>query len=286
VISELASAQQDSAENGGAENGEDLALVRDALRVLRHADAESRKNALSAEAAPDVTRPSTRPAHRAPPRAPKAPSGGREQIARLRERLAATTYLRSGGAEPKQTAAAVRDMVDGLRTRLDASAHERAELTKTLEEARAALVRMEADLQKERRAREALEAQADERRRIADEAVAEAEALAAERDQVLGELAEQRRLEGEQTSLLEEFEAVLAQRDAERQSAAKELAEVRELVLLRSADVDDLESRLRDEAAGRVRAEARCRQLEAEIARLADAREALEALEVVLSRGR
>jgi chromosome segregation ATPase len=173
-------------------------------------------------------------------------------------------------------------MVDGLRDRIEASVRERSELTEALEEARATLAHTGTDLQKERRAREALEAQAEERRRIADDAVAEAEALAAERDQVLGELTELRRMEGEQTSLLTEVEAALAQRDAERESAARELAEARDLVDLRAAEVADLEARLRDEAAGRARAEAKCRQLEAEIARLSEARQALESIETML----
>jgi chromosome segregation ATPase len=155
-------------------------------------------------------------------------------------------------------------------------------MAKALEEARGALGRAAADIQRERRAREGLEAQAEERRRIADDAVAEAEALAAERDQVLGELAEHRRLEGEQTSLLTQVEATLAQRDAERELAARELAEARDLVNLRTAEIADLEVRLEEEAAGRARAEARCQELEAEIARLSDAHEALESIEATL----
>jgi hypothetical protein len=84
---------------------------------------------------------------------------------------------------------------------------------------------------------------------------AEAEALAAERDQVLGELAELRRLEGERTGLLTEIEAALAERDAERQSAARELAEARDLADLHAAEVADLETRLQEEATSRARAE-------------------------------
>jgi chromosome segregation ATPase len=210
-------------------------------------------------------------------------SAGREQIARLRERLAASAHARTGAVEPKQTAAAVRDTLDGLRGRLEAATRERSELAKTLDEARVALARAAADVQRERRAREGLEAQAEERRRIADDAVAEAEALAAERDQVLGELAEHRRLEGEQTSLLTQVEATLAQRDAERELAARELAEARDLATLRTAEVADLEVRLQEEAAGRARAEARCQELEAEIARLSDARDALESIEATLA---
>jgi chromosome segregation ATPase len=213
-------------------------------------------------------------------------SGGHEQIARLRERLAAAAHLRSGAAEPKRTATAVREMVDGLRDRLEASVRERSELAEALEEARATLVRAGADLKQERIAREALEAQAEERRRIADDAVAEAEALAAERDQVLGELTELRRVEGEQTSLLMDVETTLVQRDAERESAARELAEARDLADLRAAEVADLEARLEDEAAGRARAEARCRELEAEIAHLSEAREALESIEATLGHRR
>jgi len=112
--------------------------------------------------------------------------------------------------------------------------------------------------------------------------IAIAEALAAERDQVLGELAQHRRLEGEQTSLLTQVEAALAQRDAEREAAARELTETRDLVNLRDAEIADLEARLRDEAAGRGRAEAQSKELEAEIARLSEAQEALRTIEAAL----
>jgi chromosome segregation ATPase len=176
--------------------------------------------------------------------------------------------------------------VDGLRARLEASIQERAQLAEALEEARGALARAEADLRQERQARKALEEQAEERQRIADDAVAEAEALAAERDQVLGELADHRRLEGEQTSFLSEVEAVLAQRDAEREAAARELAEARELADLRASESADLAANLQNETAGRARAEARCHDLEAEIARLSEARQALESIEQVLGRSR
>src|SRR5207244_3453967 len=86
------------------------------------------------------------------------------------------------------------------------------------EEVRAALGRGDAELKKERRARAALEAQAEERRRIAEEAVAEAEALAAERDQVLEEIAGLRGLE-DQAALLQEAEAELADLDGRLQEA-------------------------------------------------------------------
>jgi DNA repair exonuclease SbcCD ATPase subunit len=294
VISDLTSGPQDGAEGGG-----DRVVVEDAAPAARDTVADSRGDSrgdsqadYQANRPPDaavvanhsvarVAGPSAVPPTGTSTAASPTP-GGREQIARLRERLAAAAHPLSGAAEPKRTAAAVREMVDGLRDRIEASVRERSELTEALEEARATLAHTGTDLQKERRAREALEAQAEERRRIADDAVAEAEALAAERDQVLGELTELRRMEGEQTSLLTEVEAALAQRDAERESAARELAEARDLVDLRAAEVADLEARLRDEAAGRARAEAKCRQLEAEIARLSEARQALESIETML----
>jgi chromosome segregation ATPase len=219
------------------------------------------------------------------PTAASPVTDAREQIARLKERLTAT-QARTGVIEPKRTAAAVREVVDGLRDRLEASARERSELAEGLDAARATLARTVAELERERRAREVFEAQAEERRRIADDAVAEAEALAAERDQVLGELAQHRRLEAEQTSLLTQVEAALAERDAERESAARELAETRDVVNLRAAEIADLGARLRDEAAARGRAEAQCRDLEAEIARLSEAREALETIEAALGHRR
>jgi chromosome segregation ATPase len=226
----------------------------------------------------------SRPAATPPPKTPAAPapvSDAREQIARLKERLAAA-QARTGAIEPKRTAAAVRDVVEGLRERLETSARERSELAEALDSARATLARSAIELERERRAREVFEVQAEERRRIADDAVAEAEALAAERDQVLGELAQHRRLEVEQTSLLTQVEAALAERDAEREAAARELAGARDEANLRAAEIADLETRLRDETTSRTRAEAQCRELEAEIARLTEARDALQSIEAVL----
>ena len=190
-------------------------------------------------------------------RTARVESGGRERIAKLRDRLAVTAHVPTGAAEPKQTAAAVRDMIEALRTRLEAAIEDRSRLAAELEDARAAAARGEAELRRERKARASLEAQAEERRRIADDAVAEAEALAAERDQVLEEIAELRRLE-DQGSLLQEAEAALA----------------------------DLEVRLQEAQSGRTRAEARGAELEAEVARLSAAGEALEALEALMRRGR
>lgn len=204
--------------------------------------------------APDVT---------APPAAPKPSSrvargkSGQERTASLRKRLAMTAHGSAGAAEPQQTAAAVRELIEAMRARLESAIEERTKLTGELEEARAALGRAEAELKKERRARAALEAQAEERRRIAEEAVAEAEALAAERDQVLEEIAGLRGLE-DQAALLQEAEAELA----------------------------DLDGRLQEAQSGHARAEARCRELTSEVERLSAAGEALEALESLVKRNR
>lgn len=201
-----------------------------------------------------------------PPAAPKPspPSprvargkSGQERAASLRQRLAMTAHGSAGVAEPQQTAAAVRELIDAMRLRLESSLEERTRLAGELEEARAALARGEAELKKERRARGSLEAQAEERRRIAEEAVAEAEALAAERDQVLEEIAGLRGLE-DQAALLQEAEAELA----------------------------DLDTRLQEAQSGRARAEARCRELTSEVERLSAAGEALEALESLVKRNR
>ena len=285
VISELTAAPAEA-----APSRLDPPVVEDAPVPVRAADTASHGReilaaALVAKAADTKgARPSAGPRPTPPAATPLA--GGHEQIARLRERLAAAAHLKTAAVEPKRTAVAVREVVDGLRERLDASARERSDLAKALEEANATLARAGAELQRERRAREALEAQAEERRRIADDAVAEAEALAAERDQVLGELTQHRRLEGEQAGLLTEVEAALAQRDAERAAVARELAEARDQADLHAAEITDLEARLKDETTNRERAEARCRELESEITRLSDAREALESIEVVLGHRR
>lgn len=224
------------------------------------------------------------PPKEAPKAADRAP-GAREQVERLRERLAAAARPVTPEVEPQRTATAVREVIEGLRARLEASQAERSQLASTLEEVRASLARVEGELRKERKTRSAIEVQAEERQRIADDAVAEAEALAAERDQVLADLDEQRRLESEQSALLLEAEAVLGRRDAERTASAKLLADARELLDLRSAEAADAESRLKAEVAARTRAEARCKELEGELKRLTDATEALEAIDG-MTRGR
>ena len=237
-----------------------------------------------ASARPAATPPPVKPTLRKATAAPSPVAGSREQIAKLRERLAATAHVRTGAAEPQRTASAVREVMDGMRDRIESSARERVELAAALEAARSALAQANADLSREKRMREGLTAQAEERRRIADDAVAEAEALAAERDQVLGELAEHRRLEGDQTSLLGEVETALSQRDAEREQTARELAEARSLLNVRAAEIMELETRLEDERASRARIDVRCRELESELARMSEAREALEVIEATLHR--
>src|SRR5467141_4762361 len=131
-------------------------------------------------AAPPPAAPKPSPPSPPSPRVARGKSG-QERTASLRERLAMTAHRSAAGAEPQQTAAAVRELIEAMRLRLDSAIEERTRLAGELEEARAALGRGEAELKKERRARGLLEAQAEERRRIAEEAVAEAEALAAER---------------------------------------------------------------------------------------------------------
>jgi chromosome segregation ATPase len=285
VISELTAAP--TAERSEGPAVADAGPASLAAPAARDVGGARRHRVLSATLVANRSDAAATPAAAAPAKTSTAAASpvsvGREQIARLRERLAASAHARTGAVEPKQTAAAVRETLDGLRGRLEAVTRERSEIAKMLDEARTALTRASADVQRERRAREGLEAQAEERRRIADDAVAEAEALAAERDQVLGELAEHRRLEGEQTSLLTQVEAALAERDAERERAARELAEARDLANLRAAEVADVAARLEEEAAGRARAEARCQELEAEIARLSAAHEALESIEATLA---
>ncbi len=245
-----------------------------------------------AEAAPSVVEPDIKPVVREDKEEPKAKAprpqrepGSRDQVEKLRERLKAAARPPIGSGEPQQTATAVKEVIEGLRAKLEDAVRDRAELARALDEARGALGRAEKELQKERKLRAAVETQAEERQRIADDAVAEAEALASERDQVLADLAEHRRLESEQSALLTEAEIALGKRDAERSSAAKALAEVRELLNLRTADMADLEARLRTEAADRLRIEARCRELEAEVARLSRANDALESIEAI-TRGR
>src|SRR5687767_855695 len=113
VISELTSGPPEGAEPSGDRVVEDPApRARDAV-----ADAGVPRGAAVLSAAL-IARPSAA----MPPRMPAASpvSDAREQIARLKERLAAA-QARTGALEPKRTAAAVREVVDGLRDRLESS---------------------------------------------------------------------------------------------------------------------------------------------------------------------
>jgi chromosome segregation ATPase len=208
-----------------------------------------------------------------------------ERLAALRERLAAAAQPRSGASEPQHTAAAVRKHIEVLRARLEAAARERSELASTLENTRSALARAEAELNHERSIRGHIEAQADEREKVAVQAVAEAEALASERDLVLSELAERRRLEQEQQWLLADAEATIQRHRTDNEVVARELADLRELLDLRSAEVADLENRLQAEKAERIRVESRARELEAQITRLTETADALEALRELVGPG-
>lgn len=211
-------------------------------------------------------------------------TSGHERVAALRQRLAIAAQPVTAVTDPKRTADTVREVVEELRARLELSIQERGQLLQTLEETRAALARTEAELERERKARAAAESRAEDRQRIADDAVAEAEALAAERDQVLAELAEQRRLDDEQTALLVEIEAAMSAREVEHAATAKELAELRDQLDLRALEVADLQSRLQTEAADRAKLENRLRDMEAEVARLKEASAALEAIEAMVTR--
>ncbi len=205
---------------------------------------------------------------------------GRDRIASLRERLDRAARPPVTSTEPKRAAAAVMEVVQDLRARLETAVQERSEATRALDEAREALAEVQTDLEKERKLRAAIEAQAEERARIAQEAVLEAEALAAERDQVFSELAEQRRLDDEQSELLGEAEAVLERREEERAAAAREVEDLREQLEARAAQLAETEARLESEVQERARLTARCRALESEAA---EAKEALEAIEATVN---
>ena len=201
-----------------------------------------------------------------------------ERLAALRERLDVAAKPRSIGNEPQHTAAAVRKLIDDLRARLDAALKERSEVAATLETTRASLARVEAELEQERATRAALEGQADERAQVAMQAVAEAEALAAERDLVLSELSERRRLGNEQTTLLADAEAAINRLSSQNESTGRELVEAHELCELRAAEIADLEARLQSEAADRSRVESRCRELEARLTESASAMHAIKSM--------
>ena len=94
VLSELTSGAVAAAEDGKGNGTPDLAVA--------------------APAAGDAS-PAAPP--RETPRVVSGGPGGRERIARLRERLAVTAHAPAGVAEPKRTAAAVRELIDALRGR-------------------------------------------------------------------------------------------------------------------------------------------------------------------------
>src|SRR5690606_33804992 len=93
-------------------------------------------------------------------------AAGRERVAALRERLAVAARPPVAGAEPKRTAAAVLEVVQDLRARLEAVIQERSAVSDTLEETRAMLARTQADLEKERKLRAMVEERGEERARI------------------------------------------------------------------------------------------------------------------------
>ena len=206
-----------------------------------------------------------------------------DRLAALRKRLELAAQPPTVGTEPQHTAAAVRKHLEELRARAEGAVRERAELAKTLEETRAALARVEAELEQERKLRRQIETQAAEREQVALEAVAEAEALAGERDLVLGELAERRRLQSEERVLLTDAEAALNRHRAANEAAARELSDARNLLDLRASEISDLETRIHDEAAERTKVETRCRELEGELARMAQTAEALAAIKEMVA---
>ena len=206
-----------------------------------------------------------------------------DRLAALRKRLELAAQPPSLGTEPQHTAAAVRKHIDELRARAEGAVRDRAELAKMLEETRNALRRAEAELEQERKIRRQVETQAAEREQVALDAVAEAEALAGERDMVLSELAERHRLQSEERGLLAEAETALNRHRAANETAARELADARHLLDLRATEISDLETRIQTEAAERARSEARCRELEGELARMAQTAEALAAIKEMVA---
>jgi chromosome segregation ATPase len=201
-----------------------------------------------------------------------------DRLAELRKRLEQAAQPPSLGSEPQHTATAVRKHIEELRARAEHALRERAELARVLDETRAALARVEAELEQERKIRRHIEAQAAEREKVALDAVAEAEAMAGERDMVLGELAERRRLQSEERVLLTEAEAALNRHRTANEAAAKELAGARHLLDLRATEISELELRIQSEASDRAKIEGRVRELESELSRMAQTAEALAAI--------
>ena len=232
---ERAGAQAAHADRQGA-HGADLraggACLRAGVQLRVHGDherlcgghrsptEESRTRAAPVDG-PAPAEPETRGGPRAGPAQDASRlAAGRDRVASLRERLA-RAHARADRPVPSPSAPPRRSW-RWSRTCGRAwteAVQERSEMARALDETRRTLARAQAEVEKERKLRAAVEDRAEERARIAAEAVAEAEALAAERDQVLSELAEQRRLDDEQASLLAEAEAVLERRDEERAAA-------------------------------------------------------------------
>src|SRR5690606_6263329 len=135
----------------------------------RPADVPSAAERTGPARAPVEPEPAPRAA--APPPASPRLAAGRERVATLRGRLAAAARPPVTEAEPKRAAAAVMEVVEDLRARLDDALRERGELAGALDEAQAQLQRVETELRRERKLREAVEARSEERARVAEEAV-------------------------------------------------------------------------------------------------------------------
>lgn len=214
---------------------------------------------------------------------------GRARIAELRGRLASTQ--RPAPAQqmaPRDAAASVRTAVEALRQRLAEAQAERDDLAATLESTRDELSAAHRLLEERDASLAEARAVAQERATVAEELAAEADALAEERDRAVARILDLKRLDEEQTRLLEDAEAALAVREAELAEARTTAEELASLLDARAAEIEELAALAEERARERDRLARRVEELEAEVERLGNAGEALAEIQRLVAgdRGR
>ncbi|HWV39778.1 MAG TPA: hypothetical protein VN033_15010 [Vulgatibacter sp.] len=210
---------------------------------------------------------------------------GRARIEELRGRLRATEGASHSPdtLQPAGAAAAVRVAVADLRARLAAALSERDELARTLEATRDDLRRVGQELAARTRELEAARQLAAERASVAEELAAEGEALAEERDQALARILELKSLDEQQTRLLEEAQAALAERDRRLSEGAAQTRELVGLIDAQAVEIEDLHARLAESSREGERTAARIAAQEAELRKLVGTREALTEIQRLIS---
>jgi chromosome segregation ATPase len=200
---------------------------------------------------------------------------GQARIAELRARLERASSSRTRALEPAAAAGRIRDTVAALRTQLQRTAQDRAELLEALRDTRRDLVQAQRDIETLRSERDESCALAAQQREVAEELLGESEALVQERDAALRRIQELRSLDSDQGALLEQLSARLAEREASLGERERELAETREALSAVEGEGELMQLRLDELQAENRRLHERVAQLEADMGSAASARDAL-----------